>query len=116
MPVPPRRKRCRGLFDPDDPAVALRPSTPALLRCVGLIGGALPGFTLAEADAAFADPDAIGWAYQFYQEEAKRAIYEKLGKGGKVSTPGRDRRGHPALHRALHGAVAPAEQPRPQLP
>lgn len=75
-----------GLFDPADPAVALCPSAHALLRCVTLIGGGLPGYTPAEQDAAFADPDAIGWAYQFYQAEAKEQIYTKLGKGGKVST------------------------------
>src|SRR5262249_47801248 len=67
-----------GLFAPADPATALRPSTPALLRCIALVGGPLPGFTLAESDATFADPDAIGWAYQFYQEEAKARTYAKL--------------------------------------
>src|SRR5712692_6678361 len=75
-----------GLFAPDDPATALRPSTPALVRCMALVGGAMPGFPLAESDAAFADPDAIGWAYQFYQEEAKARIYAKLGSGGKATT------------------------------
>ncbi len=75
-----------GLFDLSDPAAALRPSTAALLRCVTLIGGAPAGFTLTEADAAFADPDAIGWAYQFYQEAAKARVYEKLGSGGKAAS------------------------------
>ena len=75
-----------GLFALDDPATALRPSTPALLRCMALVGGAMPGFTLAESDATFTDPDAIGWAYQFYQEEAKARIYAKLGSGGKAVT------------------------------
>jgi hypothetical protein len=75
-----------GLFSTGDPNVALRPSTPALLRCVAVVGGAPSGFTLEEADAAFADPDAIGWAYQFYQEQAKALVYAKLGSGGKVST------------------------------
>src|SRR6266487_4405847 len=75
-----------GLFALDDPATALRPSTPALIRCMALVGGAMPGFILAESDAAFADPDAIGWAYQFYQEEAKARIYVKLGSGGKAVT------------------------------
>ena len=75
-----------GLFALDDPATALHPSTPALIRCMTLVGGAMAGFTLAESDAAFADPDAIGWAYQFYQEEAKADIYAKLSRGGKVST------------------------------
>ena len=75
-----------GLFALNDPATALRPSSSALLRCMTLVGGTLQGFTLAESDAAFADPDAIGWAYQFYQEEAKARIYAKLGSGGKVAT------------------------------
>lgn len=75
-----------GLFALNDPATALRPSTPALMRCMALVGGTVEGFTLADSDAAFADPDAIGWAYQFYQEEAKAAIYAKLSRGGKVST------------------------------
>ncbi len=75
-----------GLFALDDPATALRPSIPALIRCITVVGGSMPGFTLAESDAAFADPDAIGWAYQFYQEEAKARIYAKLGSGGKAST------------------------------
>ena len=74
-----------GLFDLADPAAALRPSTAALLRAVALVGGAVNGFSLAEADAAFADPDAVGWAYQFYQEAAKARVYAKLGSGGKAA-------------------------------
>ena len=75
-----------GLFDLADPAAALRPSTPALLRCVALIGTTPAGYTAEEADATFADPDAIGWAYQFYQEEAKARTYAKLNNGGKAAT------------------------------
>jgi len=85
-----------GLFDLADPSAALRPSVPALLRCVAIVGGAdlSPGpspakggeFTREELDAAFADPDAIGWAYQFYQEEAKARTYAKLNSGGKAAT------------------------------
>jgi len=76
-----------GLFGAGDPNIALRPSIAALLHCVGALGGGqLPGFTLEEFDAAFADPDAIGWAYQFYQEEAKAQVYAKLKAGGKVTT------------------------------
>ncbi|PDW00255.1 BREX-1 system adenine-specific DNA-methyltransferase PglX [Candidatus Chloroploca asiatica] len=75
-----------GLFDPRDPAAALRPSVAALLRCVALVGGAPQGYTIEEADAAFADPDAIGWCYQFYQEAAKARVYVKLGSGGKAAT------------------------------
>ena len=75
-----------GLFDLADPSAALRPSTPALLRCVAIIGTTHAGFAAEEADAAFADPDAIGWAYQFYQEEAKARTYAKLNSGGKAAT------------------------------
>ncbi|NTU83048.1 MAG: SAM-dependent DNA methyltransferase, partial [Chloroflexales bacterium] len=75
-----------GLFDLDGPAVVLRPSSPALVRCIQIIGAVPAGFTLDEADAAFADPDALGWAYQFYQEAAKARVYAKLGAGGKAAT------------------------------
>src|SRR2546428_1740178 len=44
-----------GLFAQNDPSTALRPSIPALIRCLKLIGGTMDGFTLAESDAAFAD-------------------------------------------------------------
>ena len=76
-----------------DPAIALRPSTAALLDCVALLGdapaGTPPGRVeelRAAMDAAFADPDAIGWAYQFYQEEAKAQVYLRLKAGKKVVT------------------------------
>jgi hypothetical protein len=75
-----------------DAAIALRPTTHALVACIALIGGAseagkaLEREALAEQDAAFADPDAIGWAYQFYQEEAKAQVYARLKAGKKVVT------------------------------
>jgi hypothetical protein len=75
-----------GLFALDDPAGALRPSPGVLVQCVALVGGKLPDFTPEESDAAFADPDAIGWAYQFYQEEGKASIDAKCKRGGKVAT------------------------------
>src|SRR5260370_36433826 len=33
-----------GLFAQDDPTPELRPSTTALIRCMALVGGAMPGF------------------------------------------------------------------------
>ncbi len=75
-----------GLFDLRDPAAALRPTTPALLHCLALVGGRPNGATLEADAAAFADPDAIGWAYQFYQEAAKARVYTKLGTGGKAAS------------------------------
>jgi hypothetical protein len=77
-----------GLFDPADPNAALRPAATALLDCIRILGGRLPAATyaVAEVDAAFRDPDALGWAYQFYQQEAKDRVYAKLGSGGKIET------------------------------
>lgn len=75
-----------GLFALNDPVAALRPSEGVLLQCIALVGGDLPGFSIEEADGAFKDPDAIGWAYQFYQEESKALIYAKLGTGGKAAS------------------------------
>jgi len=79
-----------GLFALTDPNAALRPAAKALQQCIELVNGSQPlsvkGVTLAELDAVFADPDAIGWAYQFYQEEAKAAIDAKCKRGGKAAS------------------------------
>ena len=79
-----------GLFALDDPDAALRPSTPALLAAIKLVGGEKKSAVSETADFStetlFQDPDLIGWAYQFYQEEAKARVYAKLGRGGKVET------------------------------
>ncbi|QBD82807.1 BREX-1 system adenine-specific DNA-methyltransferase PglX [Ktedonosporobacter rubrisoli] len=75
-----------GLFALDDPVGALHPSPGMLVQCVSLVGGKLSDFTPEESDATFADPDAIGWAYQFYQEEGKASIDAKCKRGGKVAT------------------------------
>jgi N-6 DNA Methylase len=78
-----------GLFALDDPTAALRPTPATLVQCIELTNGTqplIPGVTLAELDETFKDPDAIGWAYQFYQEEAKAAIDAKCKSGGKAGT------------------------------
>jgi hypothetical protein len=78
-----------GLFSLDDPIAALRPSDGVLVQCITLITGNILGFILKDPEdpnAALADPDAIGWAYQFYQEENKALIYAKLSNGGKASS------------------------------
>ncbi|MCB0055061.1 MAG: hypothetical protein KDE24_36530, partial [Caldilinea sp.] len=77
-----------GLFDPHDPNAALRPTSAALLDCIRILGGATPGsrYPVEEVDAVFRDPDVLGWAYQFYQQEAKDRVYAKLGRGGKIET------------------------------
>ena len=73
-----------GLFALDDPAATLRPGAGVLVQCIALVGGQMDDFSPDESDAAFADPDAIGWAYQFYQEESKANIDAKCKNGGKV--------------------------------
>ena len=83
-------KALPGLFSLADPNAALRPAPKSLLQCIELVNGSQPlpikGITLADLDTVFADPDAIGWAYQFYQEEAKAAIDAKCKRGGKAAS------------------------------
>lgn len=78
-----------GLFALDDPDAALHPTPSALLACLDLVGGKQPvlsNLRAEELDAALADPDAIGWAYQFYQEESKAAVDAKCKSGGKAAS------------------------------
>lgn len=68
-----------ALFDPHAPAVALKPSVAALRRCVALLSGLEPlRGAGAAAGEVFQAPDALGWAYQYYQEEEKARIEERL--------------------------------------
>lgn len=65
------------------------PRAEILLRCLELLDGQqplLPGVGQGELEATFADPDALGWAYQFYQAEARTAINARCRDGGKVAT------------------------------
>ncbi len=75
-----------GLFGAADPVLTLRPSIPAMRRCVERIGQGPPFATPADTDTAFADPDAIGWAYQFYQEEAKAVAFASFAAGKKADS------------------------------
>jgi len=81
--------RCQelpALFDPKSPAVALRPSVPALKRCVALLSGteSVRGQDPA-TDEVFSAPDALGWAYQHYQDDEKERVDDwlKTRKGFK---------------------------------
>lgn len=75
------------LFDPQSPGIALRPSPAALRHCVALLSGVevLRGQQPA-SDAIFAAPDALGWAYQFWNTEAKDRVFERVRteKGAKI--------------------------------
>lgn len=75
------------VFNPEAPEVALRPSVAALKRCIGLLSGALVAKGQdAATDEVFMAPDALGWAYQYWNAEEKEAVFEKIRaqKGAKI--------------------------------
>lgn len=76
-----------ALFDPQSPAVALRPSVPALKRCVALLSGTESARGQdAATDDVFAAPDAFGWAYQYWNADEKDRVFEmvRTEKGAKI--------------------------------
>jgi SAM-dependent methyltransferase len=70
--------RLRQLFDPHDPLVALRPGVAALKQCIGL---------LSAPDEVFTAPDALGWAYQYWNTEEKNRVFDRVRtvKGAKIA-------------------------------
>src|SRR5260370_5284078 len=75
------------VFDPNAPAVALRPSVSALKRSTGLLSGTVSLNGQGEAaDELFEVGDAPGWAYQFWNAEEKDRVFEKVRteKGAKI--------------------------------
>ena len=75
------------LFDPRAPGVALKPTPSAVMRCVRLLSGTeqVNGQTSA-SDDVFKAPDALGWAYQYWNTEEKDRVFEKVRtqKGAKI--------------------------------
>jgi FtsZ-binding cell division protein ZapB len=67
------------VFDPESPAVALRPSIPALKRTIALLSGreTVRGQDAA-TDEVFAAPDAFGWAYQYWNAEEKERVFKMV--------------------------------------
>lgn len=65
------------LFDPKAPGVALKPSVAAIKRCIAL---------LSADDSVFKAPDALGWAYQYWNTEEKDRVFEtvRTKKGAKI--------------------------------
>jgi hypothetical protein len=65
------------LFDPEAPVIALRPGVAALKSCIR---------SLCAPDAIFTAPDALGWAYQYWNTEEKDRVFEKVRtiKGAKI--------------------------------
>ena len=94
-------ERLPMLFDPQAPGIALRPAPAALKDCFGLLS--LSADTLSKyrirpkedpaADAGaeppnpFTAPDALGWAYQYWNTEEKGRVFEKVRtvKGAKIA-------------------------------
>lgn len=70
-------------FDAKAPGIALRPSVATLNTCVALLSGTQspPGQEPA-GDAVFKAPDTLGWAYQYWNTEEKKRVFEAAaGKG-----------------------------------
>lgn len=85
-----RSKELPQLFNPRAPAVALRPSVAALKKSIALLSGREPsnGYEFA-CDAMFEAPDAFGWAYQYWNEEEKNRVFEKV-RTAKAKIEGTD--------------------------
>lgn len=75
------------LFNPRAPEVTLRPSVATIKRCAGLLSGTVATKGQKPAtDEVFTAPDALGWAYQYWNTEEKDRVFEKVRtkKGAKI--------------------------------
>jgi len=65
------------LFRPDEPVISLKPGVAALKKCVQL---------LSAEDDIFIAPDALGWAYQYWNTEEKDRVFTTVRtvKGAKI--------------------------------
>ncbi len=82
-----RSKELPALFSPNAPAVVLRPSVAAIKKCIALFSGReLVNGQGAANDEVFAAHDAFGWAYQYWNEEEKKRVLNKVRtkKGAKI--------------------------------
>ena len=76
------------LFDPQSPGVALKPSPAVLKRCLALLSGTEAVRSQDPATGeVFKAPDALGWAYQYWNTEEKDRVFEKVRtqKGTKIA-------------------------------
>jgi SAM-dependent methyltransferase len=73
------------LLDPRAVDVALRPSVAALKRCVAILSGTegVRGHAAA-TDDVFSAPDALGWAYQYWNREEKDRVFAAAKAGAKI--------------------------------
>lgn len=76
------------VFRADAPEVALRPSVASLRRCIELLSGKIaPKGQSPAAEEIFIAPDALGWAYQYWNTEAKDRVFDRIRteKGFKIA-------------------------------
>jgi hypothetical protein len=76
------------VFRPDAPEISLRPSVASLRRCVELLSGRIaPKGQSAATDEVFTAPDALGWAYQYWNTEEKDRVFDRvrIEKGFKIA-------------------------------
>lgn len=67
------------LFDPHAPSIALRPTPAALKRCIAMLSGTVSVRAQESVDeSVFKEPDALGWAYQFWNSEEKDRVFESV--------------------------------------
>ena len=86
-----RSKDLPMLFNPKAPAVALRPSVAVLKRCITLLSGTeSPKGQNAATDELFTAPDALGWAYQYWNTEEKKRVDDWLNTKKGFKCEGRD--------------------------
>jgi hypothetical protein len=66
------------VFHPNEPVIALKPGVAALKKCIRL---------LSAPDEIFTAPDALGWAYQYWNTEEKDRVFAKIRtvKGAKIA-------------------------------
>lgn len=80
-------ERLPRLFQPTAPGLALRPTLAGLRRCLALLSGTEAPRSAAPADdAVFSAPDALGWAYQFWNTDTKERVFTavRTKKGTKI--------------------------------
>lgn len=69
-------ERLPRVFHPAAPGLALRPTLAALRRCLALLSGTQKPRSADPADdAVFSAPDALGWAYQFWNTDTKERVF-----------------------------------------
>jgi SAM-dependent methyltransferase len=93
-------QRLPMLFAADAPGVALRPSPAAIKDCFGLLSLAPEvlrkhrirlkedeSIPAADQPNPFVAPDALGWAYQYWNTEEKERVFTKVRtvKGAKIA-------------------------------